>query len=209
MHKKRASPKDERPWARDRQVRASDPCPAAPEAVSGREVVKPLPAAYMPWRPFGCAHASQSVPRTMRTSRLHASDHFRPESLQDLCQRLSGAEERRPRNQERRDIRPARPERRRKDHADRHYLRHRDGDFRPRLGGRPRHRLRLPGHPFDDRARAAGGHHRRFRVSVGDGFVEPRTFRQAQGPGARREGVEGPVAVGEEGREGHHAFRAA
>ena len=69
----------------------------------------------------------------------------------------------------RRDLRAARPERRRQDHADQHRLRHRQcvgwhGD-----GGRPRHHPRLPRGARADRPRAAGADHRRLRDRLGDG----------------------------------------
>ena len=81
----------------------------------------------------------------------------------------------------RRDLRAARPERRREDDADQHHLRHRQS-----YGGT----ILVDGHdivadyraPLDDRPRAAGADHRRLRVGVGDRFLQPRTVRQAANP---------------------------
>ena len=51
----------------------------------------------------------------------------------------------------------------------------------------------------DDRARAAGAHHRCLRDGLGDGVLQPRPVRQAGQSGAHREGAEGPLAVGPAG----------
>ena len=72
-------------------------------------------------------------------------------------------------------------------------------------GRRPRHHHRLSRRPLDDRPGAAGAHDQRLREGVGRRVVQPRAVRQAAQPGADREAPEGPVAVGQEGRQDHHA----
>ncbi len=65
-----------------------------------------------------------------------------------------------------------------------------------------------------DRARASGTHHGRLRERLGHGLVQPRPLRQAQEPTAHREGLAGPVALGQARREAddavgrHEAARA-
>ena len=66
---------------------------------------------------------------------------------------------------------------------------------------------RLSRRALDDRAGAAGIAHRRVRIGVGDGQLQPRPVRQAEKSRAYREGAEGPVAVGQEGRQDRHAVR--
>ena len=63
---------------------------------------------------------------------IHAIDHFHRQSVEDLRVRLPGAEEHQSRHPPRRDLRAARPERRRQDHADQHRLRHRQCQRRAR-----------------------------------------------------------------------------
>ena len=78
--------------------------------------------------------AYNSRPRRTGTA-LRATDHLRRRSGQDLCVGLPGAQGRRPRDPPRRDLRAARAERRRQDHADQHHLRHRQR--RPPARSRP------------------------------------------------------------------------
>ncbi len=75
------------------------------------------------------------------------------------------------------------------------------------LGRRPRHRRDLSRRALADRPGAAGTAHRRLRDRVGDRQLQPRPVRQADEPRAYREGAEGPVAVGQEGHQDHHAVR--
>ena len=65
-----------------------------------------------------------SRPRRTGTA-LRATHHLRQRSRQDLCVGLPGTQAHRPRDPPRRDLRAARPERRRQDHADQRHLRHR------------------------------------------------------------------------------------
>ena len=65
----------------------------------------------------------------------------------------------------------------------------------------------LPQGALADRAGAAGTAHRRLRKRVGDRELLPRPVRQAEEPGPYREGAEGPVALGQEGQQDHHALR--
>ena len=135
------------------------------------------------------------------------SDHHDLGPFQDLRVRLRGPEEHQSGNPPRRDLRPARPQRRRQDDAHQHHLRHRQSGRGHGHRRRPRHRPRLPHHPRDDRPGAAGADHRRLRHGLADGQLQPRAVRQGAQPGLHREGAEGPVAVGQEGRQDHHAFR--
>ena len=66
---------------------------------------------------------------------------------------------------------------------------------------------RLSRRALADRPGAAGTAHRRLRNGVGDRQLQPRPVRQAEEPRAYREGAEGPVAVGQEGRQDRHAVR--
>ena len=77
----------------------------------------------------------------------------------------------------------------------------------PRHRRRPRHQQRLSRRALADRAGAAGTAHRRLRIGVGDRELQPRPVRQAEEPRPYREGAEGPVAVGQEGRQDRHAVR--
>ena len=63
-----------------------------------------------------------------RSSAPHESDHLRLQSVEDLCLRLQGAQRHQSRHPPRRDLRAARPERRRQDDADQHHLRHRQSE---------------------------------------------------------------------------------
>ena len=136
---------------------------------------------------------------------FHATDHQDFRRFQNLRQRLPGAEERRSGNSPRRDFRAARAERRRQDDADQYRLRHRQAEQRRGDGRRPRHHHGLSRRPLDDRPGAAGAHHQRLREGVGRRVVQPRTVRQAAQSRPGREAAERPVAVGEEGRQDHHA----
>ena len=100
---------------------------------------------------------------------------------------------------------PPRPERRRQDDADQHHLRHRQSERGPGHRRRLRHHPRLPADPFADRPGAAGADHRCVRDAGRDLQPQPRPVRQEAGPGARREGAEGAVALGQARPEDHHA----
>ncbi len=128
------------------------------------------------------------------------------ESLQDLCVRLPGAEERRPGDPRR--ARSSRcsartaPARRRSSPSSAAWSTRAPGTHH---GRRPRHHPRLPRRPRHDRAGAAGAHHRRVRDGVGERQLQPRAVRQAEEPCACGEAAEGPVAVGQEGFQDRHA----
>ena len=108
----------------------------------------------------------------------HESRHIDQQRHQILCLGLPGPEAHQSRDRQGRDLRAARPERRRQDHADQHHLRHRHARAAARvIGGRPRHRARLSRRPNQDRPGAAGTEHRRVRDGVGDGFLQPRSVR--------------------------------
>ena len=91
------------------------------------------------FRPAGHALAGGG-PSTPQPRRTHDRHHLDPRPEQDLRLGPAGAEGRRPRHRARRDLRPARPQRRRQDHADRHRLRDRHRDHRHGHRRRPRHR---------------------------------------------------------------------
>ena len=116
----------------------------------------------------------------------HAADHRDREPEQDLQFGAPGAEGRRPRDPQGRDLRTARPQRCRQDDADRDRLRHGAREHGIGHGGRARHRARLPGHARHDRARPAGADRRRLRDRLGHGLLHPRPVRQAAEPGADR-----------------------
>ena len=128
------------------------------------------------------------------------SDHFHRQSVEDLRVRVPGAQGHQSRHPARRDLRSARPQRRRQDHADRHHLRHPQSIPGFRHGRRPRHHQRLPRRALADRAGAAGIAHRRLRERLGDRQFQPRPVRQAAQSGAHREGAARAVAVGQEGQ---------
>ncbi len=130
---------------------------------------------------------------------------FRSRIDEDLCVRLRGAEKHQPRNPPRRDLRPARPERRRQDHADQHRLRHRQPDRRHDHRRRPRHPQGRARRARPDRARAAGALDRRVRDRLGHDDVQPRPVRQAEERRVLREGAALAVAVGQEGQQDHDA----
>ena len=137
----------------------------------------------------------------------HAARHLRLEPLQDLRVGLPGAEEHQSRDRQRRDLRAAGPQRRRQDHADQHHLRHRQPERRPRHRRRPRHHPRLPRRALADRPRAPGADHGRLRVRVEHGKLQPGPVGQGARSRLSRKDPQGPVAVGQEGQQDHHAFR--
>ena len=137
----------------------------------------------------------------------HAIHHFHQQSLEDLRDRVPGAQGHQSRHQARRDLRPARPQRRRQDHADRHRLRHRQSERRRGHGRRPRHHPRLPRGALADRAGAAGNHDGAVRDRLGRGHHVARTVQQAEEPGLSRKGAQGPVAVGQAPRQDRGTVR--
>ena len=137
----------------------------------------------------------------------HVPDHFHLQPVEDLCLRVPGAQAHRPRHRQGRNLRAARAERRRQDHADQHHLRDRHALDRHGHRRRPRHPDRLPRRPLADRPGAAGAAYRRVRVGVGDGLVQPRAVRPADRSRPHREGAALAVAVGQEGRQDHDAVR--
>ena len=99
---------------------------AASTATSWRRRSATLPGRRVPAR-----HAGRSAMLT-----AHGWHHRYFRRLQDLCLRLRRAQERRPRDPPRRDLRSARPERRRQDDAHQHRLRHRPRHLGQRGGRR-------------------------------------------------------------------------
>ncbi|CAA9418011.1 MAG: Efflux ABC transporter, ATP-binding protein, partial [uncultured Rubrobacteraceae bacterium] len=133
--------------------------------------------------------------------------HLRVRPLQDLRLRLPGAQEHKPGDPARRDLRPARSERGRQDHPHQHHLRHRQPDQRRRAGRRPRHHHGVPGGPVHDRPRPPRAHYRRVRDRMGDRNLQPGAVRQTGEPRLRREGAQEPFPVGQKGQQDHHALR--
>ena len=127
------------------------------------------------------------------------------ESDQDLRFGASGAEERRPRYPQGRNLRPVGSQRRGQDDADQHRLRHRHADLGSGARRRPRHPARLSRGALENRPRAAGVDHRHVRDGVGDGELQPRAVRARAEPGAHRESAARPVAVGEAQGQDHDA----
>ena len=112
----------------------------------------------------------------------------------------------RPRDRAGRDLRAARPERRRQDDADQHRLRHRAR----RAPARCRSTATTSSRDYRaaraaDRARAAGADHRRVRDGVGHRQLQPRPVRQAANPAPYRAGAARPVALGQARQPDHDA----
>ena len=86
--------------------------------------------------PSGVFAGERNVDSESRWRALSSAAHdprpLHPQADQDLRLGPGGAQERRPRDPQGRDLRAARPERRRQDHADQHRLRHRHADRRAR-----------------------------------------------------------------------------
>ena len=152
-------------------------------------------------------HVDYDAPIAPEWKTARGADHFDPQREQDLRLRPGGAQAGRPRHPSRRDLCPARAERRRQDHADQHHLRHRQRQHRHRARRRPRHRGRVPRGARQDRTGAAGAVDRRVRNGVGDGELQPRPVRQAAQSRASGKSAARPVAVGQARQQDHDAVR--
>ena len=119
------------------------------------------------------------------TEALCDANHFHLQPDQDLRLRLPGAEDDRPRDPPRRDLRAARPERRRQDDADQHRLRHRQ----PELAARCSPTATTSCATIAPRAAKIGLVPQElttdaFETRLGHGQLQPRPVRQAARPGA-------------------------
>ena len=108
-----------------------------------------------------------SALRACKITRCANHLHLGPD--QDLRLRAPGAEARRPRDPQGRDLRAARAQRRRQDDADQHRLRHRHADGGHGARRRPRHRCATIAPRARRSAWCRRSWHRRVRDGVGDG----------------------------------------
>src|SRR5690606_23382420 len=143
---------------------------------------------------------------THPAARIHAPALDRS-AVEDLRQRLRRARQCQPRCRARRDPRPARAQRGRQDHADRHRLRHRRRQRRSRHRRRPRCRRRLSPDPRDDRPGSAGAGHRFLRDGLEHRVLQSRPVRPGAEPGAHRTSPARAVALGREGQTHHDPVR--
>ena len=120
--------------------------------------------------------------RPAGTSFHSCLDHFHHQPVEDLRDRVPGAEGHQSRHRAGRDFRPARAQRRRQDHADRHRLRHRESERRQGHRRRPRHHPRLPRGALADRAGAAGDHDGAVRDRLGGVTMSRGLFNKPKNP---------------------------
>src|SRR5688500_10297112 len=143
--------------------------------------------------------------RTKSTRSIAGDAAFDFAPLEELRLGPAGAEGRQPGDPSRRNLRPARPQRRRQDHADQHRVRHRAADFGQRDGRRTRHPARLPLHAGEDRPGAAGAAYRHVRDGVGHGELQPRPVRAPARPRPPRERAATALVMGQAQRQDHDA----
>ena len=117
---------------------------------------------------------------------------------EDLPIRAGCAAPGRSRRREGRDLRAARPQRRRQDDAHQHHLRHGLDERGARSRRRPRHRgANTAPRVRDDRPRAAGDRARHLRDRGRHGALQPRLVRQAARTRPCRAGAARPLALGQ------------
>src|SRR6185437_941338 len=152
----------------------------------------------------------RSKNQAKRQRLLDSPDGVHPFHLaahQDLRLRTAGAQGRRPRDREGRDLRPPRPQRRGKDDPHQHRVRHRERVLGHGARGRARQPLGLPRRAREDRARAAGAAHGHVRDGGRDGALQPRALRLPREPGAPGKGAARPLVVGQACQQDHDALR--